>query len=61
MITSIFFREQFETAQGALVIPGAVVGNHWSRAFFPNLLKVMEPLTINGLGSTSFIEANFII
>ena len=24
-----FFREHFKTACGALVIPGAVVGNHW--------------------------------
>ena len=27
-----FFGEHFKTAGGAHVVPGAVVGNHWSRA-----------------------------
>ena len=26
-----FLWEHFKTARGALVIPGAVVGNHWSK------------------------------
>ena len=30
-----FSREHFKTACGALVVPGAVVGNHWNRALDP--------------------------
>ena len=42
-----FFVEHFKTADGALVVPGAVVGNHCSRAMFPNFVRVVEHLTIN--------------
>ena len=35
-----FLGEHFKTAGGALVVPGAVVGNHWSKA-----LTLMAPST----------------
>ena len=49
-----FFEEHFKAACGALMVPRAVVGNHWSNVMFPNLLQVEEKLPASEGNVVSF-------